>query len=296
MRVSIRIVAAVLLALMALPGSTESWGRWGHYRITEHAIASLPDTLRKFFEAEATQLVAQSVEPDEARRWDEAEQYRHYIDIDTYGKPPFEELPRDYAEAVRKFGAARMDTTGTLPWVIERFTAELSVAFKGGNRDSILHAAAYLDHYVSDATVPLHTATNYDGQLTGQRGVHSRWESHLPERFGGRYVLRPGTARYLKSPRDEAFRIILESAAKVDSVLALDRDAQMAAEGSLLTAQATRERRVQLSEAYYTQYDRLLSGMVERQLQAAISAVASYWYTAWVDAGRPALAGEADPE
>ena len=290
MRQWIRIAATVGMVLLLLPGDTESWGRWGHYRITEQAIASLPDTLRQFFQEAANELVSRSVEPDEARRWDEAEQYRHYIDIDAYGNPPFEELPRDYDAAVEKFGALRVDTTGTLPWVIERFTAVLSDAFLSGNRDTIIYAAAYLAHYVADAHVPLHSAVNYDGQLTGQRGVHARWESHIPERFGEQFSLGPGPVRMVESPGREAFGIVLASYAKVDSVLALDKDAQIAAEGSLVTVHATRENRVRLSDAYYDEYHRRLSGMVERQLQETISAVASYWFTAWVNAGRPGLA------
>ena len=40
-----------------------------------------------------------------------------------------------------------------------------------------------LGHYVGDAHVPLHAVLNYDGQLTGQTGVHARWESDLVDRF-----------------------------------------------------------------------------------------------------------------
>jgi len=270
-------------------GRTDSWGRWGHYRITEQAIASLPDTLRQYFEAQAKELVAKSVEPDEARRWDEDEQFRHYIDIDAYGEPPFTELPREFDAAVKKFGPVGLDTIGTLPWTIERFTKILTDAFKADDRDSIIHTAAYLAHYVSDAHVPLHTVVNYDGQLTGQRGVHARWESHIPERFGEQFDLRLGEARFLGSPRDEAFQIVLTSFAKADSVLAADRQAQQTAEGGIVTADPSRDRRRQLSDPYYAEFHRLLSGMVERQLQSAVSAVASYWYTAWVNAGRPKL-------
>ena len=32
-----------------------------------------------------------------------------------------------------------------------------------------------------------------------------------------------------------------------------------------------------------------MNGMVERRLRAAINAVGSIWYTAWVDAGQPDL-------
>jgi hypothetical protein len=289
MRTFFRVVAVLAIALVLTHEQTESWGRWGHNRITQLAVASLPDSLKRFFETEAEKLAAKSVEPDEARRWDEAEQYRHYIDIDAYGKSPFSALPRQYGEAAGKFGTVQLDTTGTLPWQIERFTEALTAAFRRGGRDSIVLLAGYLGHYVSDAHVPLHTTMNYDGRSTGQRGVHARWESQLPERFGSAYPLVPGTARYLNSPRDEAFRIILESYAQVDSLLALDRQAQISTEGSLVTARDSVGKRVELSDRYYAEYQRLLAGMVERQLQKSVSAVASYWYTAWVNAGRPDL-------
>ena len=291
-----RIATAVALVILAFPGRTDSWGRWGHHRITEQAIASLPDTLRQFFEVHAKELVAKSVEPDEARRWDEDEQYRHYLDIDAYGTPPFTELPREFDAAVKKFGPAGIDTTGTLPWTIERFTKILTGAFKTGDRDSIVHTAGYLAHYVSDAHVPLHTVVNYDGQLTGQRGVHARWESHIPERFGEGFDIRPGEARLLSSPRDEAFKIVLTSFSKADSVLAADIRAQQTAEGGIVTADPSRDRRRQLSDPYYTEFHRQLSGMVERQLQCAVSAVASYWYTAWVNAGRPEFPASDKPK
>ena len=36
-------------------------------------------------------------------------------------------------------------------------------------------------YYVGDAHVPLHTTENYNGKMTGQKGIHGFWESRLPE-------------------------------------------------------------------------------------------------------------------
>jgi hypothetical protein len=36
-------------------------------------------------------------------------------------------------------------------------------------------------------------------------------------------------------------------------------------------------------------YDAMLQGMVERRMKQSIFAVASFWYTAWVNAGQPDL-------
>jgi hypothetical protein len=43
------------------------------------------------------------------------------------------------------------------------------------------------------------------------------------------------------------------------------------------------------SREYALKYHARLRGMIERQLRAAIAETASYWYTAWVNAGKPDL-------
>ena len=48
-----------------------------------------------------------------------------------------------------------------------------------------------LAHYCADAHVPFHAALNYDGQLTGQWGIHSRFESELFERYRSRLAVAP---------------------------------------------------------------------------------------------------------
>jgi hypothetical protein len=54
-----------------------------------------------------------------------------------------------------------------------------------------------------------------------------------------------------------------------------------------------RERKGQVlrtySSAYVIRYNKLLQDMVERRMRIAIHAVASLWYTAWVNAGQPGL-------
>ena len=45
----------------------------------------------------------------------------------------------------------------------------------------------------------------------------------------------------------------------------------------------------QYSSAFTIAYNKKLNGMVERRMRQAIYAVASFWYTAWVNAGQPDL-------
>jgi hypothetical protein len=288
------IILSLLLfysTLLFLTRDSLGWGSRAHPEIHRHAVRVLPADMKAFFERHADTLAARSVEPDLHRRADSLEAYYHYIDIDRYGAYPFRELPRSYAEAVKKFGKATVDTNGTLPWRIAEFTGRLSDAMKRKDETEILYYATYLGHYVSDAHVPLHTVENYDGQLTNQKGLHARWESRIPEMFGENFRYDVGAPYRMEDPLASAFGIVLESHLLADSVLALDMEAREGIPEQELMKMVERRGRMelQMSEKYYARYYKLLNGMVERQLAASARRVASYWYTAWVDAGKPDL-------
>lgn len=245
-----------------------------------------------FFSAHAETLMAWSVRPDQRRFSDSTEAPKHYIDIDRYGARPFTALPRFRDEANRRYGRVTVDTNGTVPWVIAELTDSLADAMSRRDGLMILRIAADLGHYVADAHVPLHATTNYDGQLTGQRGLHARWESRLPERFGPSYRLQPQAFNVITDPLAEAFRIVLESESLVDSVVALDMAARAGIpEGQLMRKRERRGRvETEFAPEFYDRYHTLLDGMVERRLQASIGSVASFWAAAWFKAGQPDFA------
>lgn len=279
----------LLLTLFALFSTTLSWGWWAHKEIHRYAIQSLPPEMRTFFDANADSIIDRSVDADRRVFVDKKEQPYHFIDIDRYGKYPFNELPRNYDEAVRKFGKETVDSNGTVPWRIANFTERLAEAMKSKDKRSIMFFTANLGHYVADAHVPLHSTENYNGQLTNQMGIHSRWETQLPEQFGKAYTLGPVGAEYIDDPLSTAFSIVLESYQRVDSVLQLDLKAKEGIpESELMTTKRERGRTVYIySDKYYERYNSLLHGMVERRMIESVKRVASYWYTAWVNAGKP---------
>ena len=70
---------------------------------------------------------------------------------------------------------------GILPYHLLVVYHSLTKAFKLGESERILQHSADLGHYLADAHVPLHTSMNYNGQLTGQTGLHAFWETRIPE-------------------------------------------------------------------------------------------------------------------
>jgi len=141
--------------------------------------------------------------------------------------------------------------------------------------DNARYFMAVLAHYVEDAHQPFHGAVNYDGQLTNQRGIHSRFEQELVMRNKKTLMLAPVTLTVISGFRDYVFATLVDSQALVGRVLAAD-----------LTASAGRE----FYDSGY--FDALLSGtkpIVERRLSEAASGVASAVYSAWMEAGQPVM-------
>jgi hypothetical protein len=184
---------------------------------------------------------------------------------------------------------------GVVPWRIAAFTDSLTRAFKMKNLDKILFFAANVGHYVADAHVPLHATENYDGQLTGQKGLHARWESEIPERYMRHLEMQNETApraKYIPDKTEESFKWVLESYLMVDSVLKCDLKAKEGLKPeeiyTVVIDKNGRERQI-YTPLYYERFKQALGDMVERRFEQTIERVASIWYSAWVDAGAPDL-------
>ena len=151
-----------------------------------------------------------------------------------------------------------------------------------------------MGHYLGDAHVPLHTTENYNGQMTGQTGIHAFWESRLPELFAdAEYDFYVGKARYLDNPRDYFWEVVLKSHSLVDSVLTTEaRLRETFPEDQQMVFDERLGRTVKTQSAEFADaWDAAMQGMVEERFRAAIRGIGSVWYTAWVDAGQPELDG-----
>ena len=186
----------------------------------------------------------------------------------------------------------KLSQHGILPWHLQRMQASLTSAFRAGDSKRILRLCADMGHYIGDAHVPLHTTSNYNGQKTGQEGIHGFWESRIPELFADEeYDYFVGKPNYLPQTTDYFWNIVLTSHTMVDSVLDIERSMRKTFPQDRQMCPDMRNGRVIIAPCrdFADAYQKALQGMVERQLRAAIQSVASVWYTAWVDAGQPDL-------
>jgi hypothetical protein len=285
-----KILSALVLTLFFWPAqsaSVSAWGFTGHRFITGKAIDLLPPEIRPFFQKYRTTVVEHAIDPDTYRVMGFTEEPpRHFMDMDNYGPFPFTAIPHDYNDAVAKRGIDFVTKNGTVPWRTQDIYDRLRDMFKrvptsSFSRDDILLFSAVIAHYTEDAFQPFHACANYDGQLTHQQGIHSRFESELFDRYEAELHLSPAPAAYVPNAREFIFSTLSDSYQNVQPILDADR---AAAEGRTL-----------YDDEYFAQLFKGTRPILEKRVSGAISGVASLITSAWIDAGKPTLPVDAPP-
>lgn len=289
-RVAGFIVVSVGLVLVSQ--AAFGWGFRAHHVITKEAVGVLPEPLRAFYATHVDYLVEHSTDPDTRRDVVKNEGYSHYMDLDRYGSYPNFNIAPTFKDAVAKYGEETVLKNGIVPWRVGWDVDSLTAAMRSHNTPLILHLSADLGHYVADMHVPLHATKNYDGQMTGNIGVHYRWESGIPERFGESYNFQGlDSAHYIENPVEHAIHTLERSYSFLPGIFEADSLARVGIpKDELYRVEEKNGRKEYIySEEYYRKFNTELNGMVEAQMRRAVSQVASYWYTAWVNAGKPNL-------
>jgi len=288
------------LLLLCLCGKTVfGWGFFGHKKINHCAVFLLPPEMMQLYKSQIDFITEHAVDPDKRRYAIQQEGARHYIDVDYYGVYPWPALPHRWDSAVAKYTEDTLQANGIVPWWIQTMMGRLTKAFKEKDQTKILKLSAEIGHYIADAHVPLHASSNHDGQHSNQKGIHGFWESRLPELFADKqYDFFIGKADYIKNTGSFMWERVLESGAASDTVLKYEAALNASFPTDQKYAYEERMGKVirQYSSAYADAYQTKLKGMVERRMRQSIYAVASFWYTAWVNAGQPSLANLANTE
>ena len=281
--------SCLILTLLIFTHKGFCWGFYGHRLINYQAVFLLPPEMISFYKPNINFISSHAVDPDKRRYAVAEEGPRHYIDLDRYAGIA---LPRSWTRAVERFSEDSLKAHGIVPWWIQVMLARLTKAFREKNVTAILKISAEMGHYLGDAHVPLHASSNHNGQFTGQQGIHGFWESRIPEIFAEtEWDLFSVKAMYIRNPLEFAWKRVEESAKASDSVLRFEKMLSDRVSADRKYAFENRNGLIikQYSVAYSKSYNDMLNGMVERRLTQSVFAVASFWYTAWVNAGQPDL-------
>jgi hypothetical protein len=285
--------------------NANSWGFEAHKKITELAIDIILNlqsvkgveqqkfnSLKKFLEANKATIIERCIEPDMVRNELKDEQFNHFIDIDRYGSYPFGELPRDKRKAIEKFGFENVQKNGLLPWRIAEVMDSLGEAISNQSNEKMLRYFSWIAHYVEDAHQPLHVTENYDGQLTNQPGIHSRFETELvkhmisknglnfnPKRLASELVNFEPISDKVKF----AFDIVLESYKYIEPILEADRFAKDKIPVEKLYRVEKRDGRTRYiySDDYYSIMNERLGSLVLSRMEKSAVRLAYIWLNVW---------------
>jgi hypothetical protein len=265
----------------SLLAQNKNWGWDVHGYINEHAVDYLPNEM-SFFQDHRNYLQQHSVDPDT----DPLPGYYHYIDIDYYPEYYTGTLPHNFDSLLTLYDLSIVQNNGIIPWIIEEWTDSLSALMENGQWDDVWQIAAELGHYVADSHQPLHLTINYNGQYTGNDGIHSRYETHMIIPHLSQLPLLTGSGKYWSNVIDSVFLYIEELYPYVDSILIAD---------DLASVQDPT-----FNTTYYNILWQELEILTTISIQRAIIDLSSLWRTAWENAGRPSplriLSSDQNPE
>jgi hypothetical protein len=253
-----------------------SWGEKAHRKINSSCTEYFPEEI-KYLKAWEPVLAAHGSDPDFRKKDDKTEFVRHFIDIDNYEDfNKNHRIETDFEKACLKYGRAKVIKEGTLPWTTDSVYKALVNDFKSKNWKQAAMTAAFLGHYVGDGHMPLHVTANYDGESTGQKGIHRRYEETMIDRYIDQIQFRKGNCKPVKEIKSFVFAYLYKNNSNVNLLLQADKDALKTAGG-------------QYNDSYY-------SGLWDRTREITLSlleesskTLARLIYSAWKEAGKPMI-------
>lgn len=250
-----------LWLVLILPLVANAWGRRGHSTVGETAAQLVAKSSHtEFLRNHSYDLGYYSNVPDfiwKKPATYEIEKPNHFMDLEIFqrafskrtdtGAKPFEmsrlefeakfpEIPASAGRAywrIRELNQTLESTASELRRLQKEKPAE-AVEAQRKLQETWLLTAGVLSHYVGDLGMPLHVSENYDGQLTGQKGIHSHFEdravdelypSITKEVYDEALKLWPAfTKKHAKTTVLEMVeKLAAESTAAVPGMLAIDK-------------------------------------------------------------------------
>lgn len=186
-------LSLLLLCFLVTPHA-HAWGRRGHSIVCQTAAALLTD--HPVLKQHSFDLGFYCNVPDLV--WKKPATYateapQHFMDLEIFDRAfaklnlvddPFKMSRRDFDKSYSQVPVS----AGRAYWRIRELMDRLdgiaksltsvgaAKAARFGAQENWLVTAGAIGHYVGDLSQPLHVTENYDGQLSGQKGVHAWFE------------------------------------------------------------------------------------------------------------------------
>ena len=264
------------IAILGLSFVLISWGSSGHYKINQASGLSFNEEMAQFSDWISV-LAAHASDADDRKSWDPTEGPKHYIDIDNYSEFISNgSIPMSWDSVINAHGSNFVYDNGILPWATLITYDSLVSCFERHDLDKAVLFASDLGHYVADGHMPMHITRNYNGQYTGNNGIHSRYESTMINAYISQFDYNGFDISEVNQVDQYVFNYLYSSYVYVDSILDADDYAESLA-GST-------------SSSLYRQtlWDQTQNFTIPLFSNAS-HALTELLYTAWIQAGSPAI-------
>jgi len=265
-----------LILITAISVLFSAWGSAGHRLINNNASLSFNQQMEAFH-TWTEFLSDHASDADYRKDEDPDEGPKHYIDIDNYYSFMFlGRIPQTFDSVLSMYGSSFVYSNGILPWATENTVSALQKAFEDRDFETAQQLAADLGHYVADGHMPLHITANYNGQLTGNDGIHSRYESSMINAYIDQIQYSGDSISYIENVNQYIFGYIYSNYTYVDSVLMADDYAQSVAGSTSSSA---------YKQALWEKTGSFTTGLMKKASHSLTELI----YTAWVNAGSPPI-------
>jgi hypothetical protein len=277
----------LIIVPLALTSFVGAWGYDGHRRINYIASKQLKGPFGQFLKNNSDPLKWYAVAPDYNKDIDSEEFHRHFIDADYYDEYPFTKIPKKYEELISLYGEDKIRKYGIAPWAINETCERIIDLLKKNQLEEAIYNMGVVGHYIADLHMPLHTVINYNGQFSGNDGIHKRWEHRLVDEYVKK--IKPvGKIETVEDPWSFSMKIVKESFKLHHLILEADTKAR-----KLLTKeQADRLNSYDVLSFEKPYLDSLYDdtgNLLNERMGRAVMRLASLWNYCWEQAGRPKL-------
>lgn len=253
-----------------------SWGEKAHRKINSSCVEFFPKEISAFKAWEPI-LASHGSDPDFRKKDDKTEFVRHFIDIDNYDDfRNTHQIEPDFEKACLKYGKANVIKYGTLPWTTDSTYKALVNDFRLKNWAHAATTAAYLGHYVGDGFMPLHLTANYDGESTGQKGVHRRYEELMIDRYIDQIQFKVSVCQPIPNVHSFIFSYLYSNYSYIALLLQADAQARQIPGGPY-------------DNVYYESLWTKTQFFTQKLMEESSKTLARLIYSAWIEAGRPKI-------
>jgi hypothetical protein len=262
------VLVGLILSSLYWGGGVLAWDDTGVRLVIEKAIDSLPKPIKKFYEQREAIILEHVVDPIRSGQ-------RLTFELDRFETFPFEGIPEDRQSAVSKFGEETIEEAGDLPWKLQDTFQKLIEAYRTMDIEAIETLSAEIAFLVGELHNPVNVSKYGDGEPIDQDGLRERFDERLLEVYGEKIKFDTPAAVYLDRPGEYAFNIARRAYIWVDNILLHDYIARQGV--------------MSYDRFYYEGLWLRSSIIINQMLQNLSRDAASYWYTAWIEAGKPEL-------